>query len=95
MKELGEDSRKLHWEVGEAARAMGVRRLFAIGEMAQITAEAFGEGAEHFETRQALAGALVSALRPGINVLVKGSRSMGMEAVVEAITHPDAMKEAC
>jgi UDP-N-acetylmuramoyl-tripeptide--D-alanyl-D-alanine ligase len=95
MKELGEDSRKLHWEVGEAARAMGVRRLFTIGDLAKITAEAFGEGAEHFETRKALAHALLRALRPGINCLIKGSRSMGMEAVVEAITHPDAMREAC
>jgi len=86
MKELGEESPKMHREVGDAARAMGVSRLFAIGEMSAWTADAFGEGAQHFDSREALAAALRRALRPGINVLVKGSRSMGMEAVVRAIT---------
>jgi UDP-N-acetylmuramoyl-tripeptide--D-alanyl-D-alanine ligase len=86
MKELGSDSHKMHSEVGDAARAMGVARLFATGEMARYTVDAFGEGAEHFESREALAEAVRHSLRPGINCLVKGSRSMGMEAVVEAIT---------
>ena len=86
MKELGSDSHKMHSEVGDAAKAMGVARLFATGEMARYTVDAFGEGAEHFESREALAEAVRHSLRPGINCLVKGSRSMGMEAVVEAIT---------
>ncbi len=94
MKELGEDSRKMHREVGEAARAMGVGRLFTTGEMSACTAEAFGEGAEHFENRDELARALRSQLRPGIICLVKGSRSMGMEAIVEAITDESRMREA-
>ncbi|HET6564125.1 MAG TPA: UDP-N-acetylmuramoyl-tripeptide--D-alanyl-D-alanine ligase [Xanthomonadales bacterium] len=85
MKELGEDSRKLHAEVGDAARAMGVRRIFATGEMSQQTVDAFGAGAEHFADREQLIAALKSELRPGINCLVKGSRSMGMEQVVHAI----------
>jgi UDP-N-acetylmuramoyl-tripeptide--D-alanyl-D-alanine ligase len=85
MKELGEDSRKLHAEVGDAARALGVKRIFAIGEMSRFTADAFGSGAEHFEDRTSLIKALKSELRPGINCLVKGSRSMGMEQVVHAI----------
>jgi UDP-N-acetylmuramoyl-tripeptide--D-alanyl-D-alanine ligase len=85
MKELGEGSRKLHWEVGEAAKAMGVGQLFTTGEMSSYTAEAFGEGAEHFNDRDELADVLCSRLRPGVICLVKGSRSMGMEAIVEAI----------
>ena len=58
MKELGEGSRKMHREVGEAAKAMGVRRLFTTGEFSAYTTEAFGEGAEHFESREELAEAL-------------------------------------
>ncbi len=95
MKELGEDSRKLHGEVGDAARSLGVRRVFAIGEMAACTADAFGAGAHHFDNRDELVEVLRSELRPGINCLVKGSRSMGMEAVVRAIASRGDVREAC
>jgi UDP-N-acetylmuramoyl-tripeptide--D-alanyl-D-alanine ligase len=94
MKELGEGSRKMHREVGEAAKAMGVGRLFTTGELSAFTAEAFGEGAEHFEDKDELARALCAQLKPGTNCLVKGSRSMGMEAIVEAITDASCMREA-
>jgi UDP-N-acetylmuramoyl-tripeptide--D-alanyl-D-alanine ligase len=95
MKELGEDSRKLHAEVGDAARALGVRRIFAVGEMSAYTVDAFGHGAMHFADRSALVKALRAELRPGVNCLVKGSRSMGMEKVVQAIASEAAMQEAC
>lgn len=94
MKELGTDSPKMHREVGDAARAMGVMRLFATGEMSVHAVDAFGEGGEHYASRDELAASLRRQLRPGINCLVKGSRSMGMEAVVEAITRDAGMKEA-
>jgi UDP-N-acetylmuramoyl-tripeptide--D-alanyl-D-alanine ligase len=94
MKELGENSRKMHREVGEAAKALGVGRLFTTGELSAFTAEAFGEGAEHYANREELARALCSQLRPGTACLVKGSRSMGMEAIVEAITDTRCMREA-
>jgi UDP-N-acetylmuramoyl-tripeptide--D-alanyl-D-alanine ligase len=95
MKELGQDSRKLHAEVGDAARVLGVSRVFAIGEMSAITADAFGDGAQHFSDQQALIDALRKELHPHINCLVKGSRSMGMERVVQAITAPAKLQEAC
>ncbi len=95
MKELGSGSRKMHREVGEAARAMGVARLFTTGEMAAETADAFGAGAEHFSDQGDLISALREALQPGVTCLVKGSRSMGMEKVVEAVTGEAGMKEAC
>ena len=94
MKELGPDSRKLHVEVGESARALGVSRVFATGEMSWWTVDAFGEGAEHFPDHESLIEALLSELRPGINCLVKGSRSMEMEIVVDALSQEHKMKEA-
>jgi UDP-N-acetylmuramoyl-tripeptide--D-alanyl-D-alanine ligase len=94
MKELGDESRKMHWEVGEAAKAMGVRRLFTTGDLAAVTSEAFGDGAEHFSSREDLAEALCARLRPGVICLVKGSRSMGMETVVEAVKRAAGMREA-
>jgi len=94
MKELGENSKKMHVEVGDAARAMGVSRIFATGEMSVYTVDAFGEGATHYPDRESLVEALCAELRPGVNCLVKGSRSMEMEAVVQAITGNPVMRQA-
>jgi len=94
MKELGSGSRKLHAEVGDAARSLGVSRVFATGEMSKLTVDAFGAGATHFADRKSLIKALIPELRQGINCLVKGSRSMGMEKVVEAIKKDRGMGEA-
>ncbi len=95
MKELGKSSRKMHVEVGDAARALGVRRIFATGEMSEYTVDAFGKGASHYPDRDSLVEALHQELRPGVNCLVKGSRSMGMEAVVAAITGDLSIRKAC
>jgi UDP-N-acetylmuramoyl-tripeptide--D-alanyl-D-alanine ligase len=94
MKELGPDSRKMHAEMGDAAHSLGVSRLFAIGECAIATADAFGEGARHFAEHADLISALSAELHPGVTCLVKGSRSMGMERVVRAITGPAGLREA-
>jgi UDP-N-acetylmuramoyl-tripeptide--D-alanyl-D-alanine ligase len=93
MKELGEDSRKLHAEVGDAARSLGVERIFAVGELSSAAVCSFGRGAEHFPDRDALVEALVKTIRPGINCLIKGSRSMGMEQVVDALERESSRRE--
>jgi UDP-N-acetylmuramoyl-tripeptide--D-alanyl-D-alanine ligase len=87
MKELGSDSRKMHAELGDAARSLGVRRLFALGDASAATVDAFGEHAVHFNSRDGLIRALREQLKPGVACLVKGSRSMGMEHVVRAISN--------
>ena len=94
MKELGLNSSKMHREVGENARIMGVRRLFATGEMSAHTVDAFGQGAKHYASRDELIAALRRHIHPEVNCLVKGSRSMGMEAVVEAIVQESELREA-
>lgn len=47
--------------------------------------EAFGAGGEHFSDKPALIDALRAQLHAGVNCLVKGSRSAGMEQVVAAL----------
>ena len=94
MKELGSDSRKLHAELGDAARSLGVKRLFALGEATASTVDAFGDDATHFNSRDELIATLRAELRPGVICLVKGSRSMGMEHVVQAISNGQESKEA-
>ena len=87
MKELGSDSRKIHAEMGDAASTLGVKKLFALGEASAATVDAFGDDAAHFDHMDDLIKALREQLRPGVACLVKGSRSMGMEQVVRAISN--------
>jgi len=87
MKELGRGSRKIHAELGDAARSLGVKRLFALGDASEATVDAFGPNASHFNDKESLIEALLDQLRPDVACLVKGSRSMGMEHVVHAISN--------
>ncbi|MEX2124549.1 MAG: UDP-N-acetylmuramoyl-tripeptide--D-alanyl-D-alanine ligase [Woeseia sp.] len=85
MRELGDDAAELHRSVGDAAKKAGVSRLFATGPLSRNTADAFGTNAAWFETVDALVHELRRNVSHGVNVLVKGSRSMQMERVVHAL----------
>lgn len=85
MYELGEQATRFHKETGEKVRAAGVGRLLATGELSRSAVDGFGDGASWYPGVEALVDALRGELQPGMNVLVKGSRGMQMERVVEAI----------
>jgi UDP-N-acetylmuramoyl-tripeptide--D-alanyl-D-alanine ligase len=85
MAELGPDSPSMHREIGEAARAAGIARLFCAGPQSLATAEAFGANAEWRESVSDLAALVEAKAKKGVTVLVKGSRSMGMELVVQQL----------
>ncbi len=93
MGELGEQGVEFHSEVGRHARDAGVTRLFTIGQLAQHAASAFGKGAVHLDSLEALFEALEPMIVPGATVLVKGSRFMRMERVVERLVEEAA--ECC
>lgn len=82
MAELGEAAESLHYEAGESAREAGVEKLFAVGQLSQQTVTGFGEGARHFSDIEQMISVLSTELAEGVNLLVKGSRSMAMEQVV-------------
>lgn len=86
MGELGASAADLHREAGAEAREIGIERLYGVGELAAHAVTGFGAGAVHFGALDDLIEALRSDLRPGVVLLVKGSRSMAMERVVEALT---------
>ncbi|HEY4556036.1 MAG TPA: cyanophycin synthetase, partial [Lysobacter sp.] len=88
MRELGEDERELHADVGRRAKAAGIRRLYTLGALSAAAAEAYGDGARHFPDHDALAAALASDLRAGVRVLVKGSRGSAMDRIVTALLAP-------
>jgi UDP-N-acetylmuramoyl-tripeptide--D-alanyl-D-alanine ligase len=84
MGELGPDTASLHREVGESARAASIDRLLCLGEMTLNSVEAFGKGAMHFERIEELLAEIECALGSDVTVLVKGSRFMQMERVVQS-----------
>jgi len=87
MAELGDEADAWHGWAGRAARAAGVVELFAVGNLARLAAESFGEGAHYLTDSQSLVRALLPRLRPDVNVLIKSSRCMAMERIVTELLH--------
>ena len=88
MAELGDASIEMHADAGRLARSMGVNRLLGVGEFSRHAVTAFGEGGEHFADVDELAVTVRRIARPDVTVLVKGSRRMRMERVVNAVCSP-------
>jgi UDP-N-acetylmuramyl pentapeptide synthase len=85
MGEVGADGPRYHREVGDYARERGIEHLLAAGDATQDTVAAFGAGAEHFADIESLSARAAVLARPPATVLVKGSRFMRMERVVDAL----------
>jgi UDP-N-acetylmuramoyl-tripeptide--D-alanyl-D-alanine ligase len=86
MGEIGPDGAALHEEVGAYARERGIDGLLALGPLAAGACRAFGRAGHHFADSDSLIDALRSQLDSQTTVLVKGSRFMRMERIVDAIT---------
>ncbi|MDO9520879.1 MAG: UDP-N-acetylmuramoyl-tripeptide--D-alanyl-D-alanine ligase [Pseudohongiella sp.] len=85
MAELGDIAQTAHRELGEYAKSSGVDVLWTVGELSEGSAKAFGAAARHFSSKDELAAYAGSVLSPDHVVLVKGSRSAGMEEIVSKI----------
>lgn len=86
MGELGGDADAMHAEIGAYAKKAGISALYVLGELSLEMVKAFGAGALHFETPAALCQVLEKSMHETSTVLVKGSRFMRMERVVDLIT---------
>jgi len=85
MAELGTYSEDSHAQMGSYARACGVKRLFALGQLSSRAAETFGAGAEWFPDADSLIRRLQGELSSGVTVLIKGSRVNRLERVVQSL----------
>jgi len=91
MGELGEHGDAAHREVGELAARLGVDLLFALGEHADLVVgaarEAGMDAAALFASRdwEETAEAVHAVLSGADRVLVKGSRAVRMERIVERL----------
>jgi UDP-N-acetylmuramoyl-tripeptide--D-alanyl-D-alanine ligase len=84
MGEVGQQGPMFHAEAGRYAQAKGIEHLMALGELTRSAVAEFA-GARHFETVDALNAAVLAELPALGSVLVKGSRFMRMERVVEFV----------
>lgn len=90
MGELGADAKAMHTQIGQYARESGITKLYALGEFTQAAVAAFGAQAQHFVSVESLIDALQAEISSDDVVLVKGSRFMQMERVVNALVESQA-----
>lgn len=86
MKELGRYAQDMHHEVGQYAGALGIAEVYAVGPEFSKLPNATRRFADSGEAAEYVTSSL--ALRAGDAVLVKGSRAMAMEAIVDALVKP-------
>ena len=83
MGEVGNEGKKFHEEIGAYARGRNIEHLLTLGELSRHCSSAFGARARHYDDIAQLQQALQGMLTPASTVLVKGSRFMKMERVVQ------------
>jgi UDP-N-acetylmuramoyl-tripeptide--D-alanyl-D-alanine ligase len=89
MLELGPDGLPAHRRLGEQVAGAGAALFVAVGPLSRLAAESATAAGllevRHFEDSSAAAEFLAPALADGDLVLVKGSRGMKMERIVDSI----------
>ena len=85
MAELGIESERYHSEIGELVDELGIELVIAVGDgAAPYLGAAHRDGRHAVPDTSALEGA-VSLLEPGDAILVKASRSVGLEGIPASI----------
>ncbi len=90
MGELGVDAKKMHADIGAYAKNAQINALYCLGELSVEMVQNFGEGAKHFglaneQAINEIAAAVSPQLATKVTVLIKGSRFMQMERVVDLL----------
>ena len=86
MGELGENSELYHRQVARYAHDMGVKKLFVISKHASAILDEFGQNSYKFDSIEALIIFIKPQLDHNVNILVKASRFMKFEIIVNALT---------
>ncbi len=85
MKELGEYSPQLHYQVGETVKKLGIDRLLVLvddGEAEEIARGALGVFTETFTLHEDLVNRLLDMVQPETVILFKASHSVELNRVV-------------
>jgi UDP-N-acetylmuramoyl-tripeptide--D-alanyl-D-alanine ligase len=84
MGEVGSQGPEFHAEVGAYAAERGIESLYTLGDLSVHASQAFG-AAQHFSDMDSLLTATMAQVGQFQSVVVKGSRTMKMERVVQAL----------
>jgi UDP-N-acetylmuramoyl-tripeptide--D-alanyl-D-alanine ligase len=93
MGELGSNAELLHKQVAEIAKKQGVKKLFGVGPMSCVASAIFGDNGYCFEKVEYSATLIQSLIHQDVNLLIKGSRSAGMDQLVKALMASDTIIE--
>jgi UDP-N-acetylmuramoyl-tripeptide--D-alanyl-D-alanine ligase len=93
MAELGEQSEALHREIGEYIKNKNIDDVFTVGLWSAMVSTGKGKQARHFSSKAEVVAASKKILQKNCVVLVKGSRSSGMEDVVNGLVAGEFTKE--
>jgi UDP-N-acetylmuramoyl-tripeptide--D-alanyl-D-alanine ligase len=89
MGEVGTQGPQFHAEAGSYAKELGIETLLTLGDLSATASNHFEDGRDlgtHMKDIESLNAAVLRAMPHCRSILVKGSRFMKMERVVEAIT---------
>lgn len=93
MGELGAEAAEMHAQIGLYAKQKGIARLLAFGELSANAANSFGDGAQHYLVLDDVIAQAKNLMQKNVTVLVKGSRFMKMERVVNALTNQTKLQQ--
>lgn len=85
MGELGANAKRMHLDIGTYAKVAGLTNLYCLGELSAEMARGFGAGANHYASPEDVVEVIKPLLGQDVTVLVKGSRFMKMERVVDLL----------
>ena len=90
MLELGRDSDKLHWQIGQKAASLGINKLFIFGTQGKHTIKGamdnkFPSDNIYHGTKEKIVQKVLDNIDSDTWLLVKGSRGMAMESIIQKL----------
>ena len=89
MFELGDQSQDQHIKVGQKCTTADLDLVYTVGTETIATDSSMVDGPEHahFDSKEELETALQNEIKDGDKILVKGSRGMGMETIIDTLVN--------
>tara|TARA_Y100000996_G_scaffold415049_1_gene407956 strand:- start:2465 stop:3817 length:1353 start_codon:yes stop_codon:yes gene_type:complete len=86
MGELGDMALNFHAEIASYAKYKGVEKIFIISKYSDVISNAFGENSHIFNDKKSLINFIKPIIQKENNILIKASRFMNFEIIVDALT---------
>ena len=89
MFELGDQSEDQHTKVGQKCAAADLDLVYTVGTETIATNATMVDRPEHahFDSKEELETALQNVIKDGDKILVKGSRGMAMETIIDTLVN--------